>query len=109
MNLQRGKDMMLERLSRKRGYNISQVRQFIEENYILNWKQFKVLEQGRERCVLNKDIEGDCLSVVAVVYKGDKRLLRLLVVTNDSFKMHGENNKGKPELWQEFIVNTKTL
>ena len=67
-----------------------------------------MLEDGRERRVLKRDLTEEYLSVVAVVYKNNKRLLRLLVVTNTQFKMHGENNQGKLELWQNYINKEET-
>ncbi|MBQ7880513.1 MAG: hypothetical protein IJ358_01550 [Clostridia bacterium] len=50
------------------------------------------------------DFNHSRLSVVAVLYKGDKREIRWLCVSNLYFSVNGEDNEGKTKIWKELVA-----
>jgi len=83
-------------------YTLQDVKDYLYENYELDWKNFKVLDGETMRGVRQKDFKIDYLSMVAVVYKQGKRVEPITIRVSDKFISVGEfgvdyNN------WQEFL------
>ena len=97
----------------KRNYKLKDVYEYLKEYYNLEWKQFQIYDNDKERGIRINDFDGNwCtnLSVVAVVYKGSTRILIWLNVSNQDLRILGSSSnllKGiaQPRVsWQDFLV-----
>lgn len=96
----------------KRKYKLKDVYDYLKEYYNLDWKLFQIRDEDEERGVRVSDFKGNsknCLSVVAIVYKGTTRILIWLSVSNQDLGILGSSSpmlKGisQPRVtWQDYL------
>ena len=92
-----------------REYKIQDVQAFIKDYYGYEWRGFRILEDGKARTPRAWDFKGDYFSMVAILFKNNKRFVRLVEVSNVIFKIHGENNVLAHEKWQEALEQRHTI
>ena len=86
-----------------RNYKLQDIKDFVFAEYELDWKGFKVLDDNRVRTVRAMDFDGDRLSVAALVFKNERKVLpRLIVATNEYISVSGHG--ARIDDWQEFLA-----
>jgi len=88
----------------KREYKLKHIQDFIKEYYGYDWIDFKVIENKQERRPRMCDFKNSYFSAVVILFKDNKRCVRLLECSNVRFKIHGENNTFASERWQELLA-----
>ncbi len=87
-----------------RRYKLQDVYDYILEYYNLEWKDFKIHDNGRVRSVRISDYRGDKLKVTAILTKGLSRSIVILQVDNENLILNGvKQSKVK---WSDYL-NTK--
>ena len=87
----------------KRDYKLRHVQKFIKLHYGYDWRDFKVIENKQERRPRMCDFKNSYFSAVVILFKDNKRCVRLLECGNVRFKIHGEDNLAAGVEWLKFL------
>ena len=87
----------------KRDYKLRHVQKFIKLHYGYDWIDFKVIENKQERRPRMCDFKNSYFSAVVILFKDNKRCVRLLECSNARLKIHGENNVTPGVEWLTFF------
>lgn len=97
----------------RRLYNLQDIYDFLKDYYNLEWRDFRILEQGCARPFKMTDFKKSQVSVPALLQSDEcKDEICWLTISNRYFVVygHGENNrnKTKTKLWQAYLAKKYT-
>ena len=90
----------------QRKYDFYDVKQFLKDQYNIDWKGFRIFDIDKIRKVRLSDIKGEknYLRIVVLVNENEAEDMIFVEVTNNSFRVVSNNiNNNKSKLWKEFI------
>ena len=90
----------------QRKYDFYDVKQFLKDQYNIDWKGFRIFDIDKIRKVRLSDIKGEnnYLRIVVPVNENEAEDMIFVEVTNNSFRVVSNNiNNNKSKLWKEFI------
>ena len=93
----------------QRKYDFYDVKQFLKDQYNIEWKGFRIFDIDKIRKVRLSDIKGEnnYLRIVVPVNENEAEDMIFVEVTNNSFRVVSNNiNNNKSKLWKE-LINSK--
>ena len=93
----------------QRKYDFYDVKQFLKDQYNIDWKGFRIFDIDKIRKVRLSDIKGEnnYLRIVVLVNENEAEDMIFVEVTNNSFRVVSNNiNNNKSKLWKE-LINSK--
>jgi hypothetical protein len=93
----------------QRKYDFYDVKQFLKDQYNIDWKGFRIFDIDKIRKVRLSDIKGEnnYLRIVVPVNENEAEDMIFVEVTNNSFRVVSNNiNNNKSKLWKE-LINSK--
>ena len=93
----------------ERKYDFYDVKQFLKDQYNIDWKGFRIFDMDKIRKVRLSDVKGENSYLRIIVPVNDNGIedMVFVEVTNNTFRVVNDNiHDNKSKLWEE-LVNSK--
>ena len=87
----------------KRLFTLQDIKDFLMQEYELDWRNFEVLQNGHRYSLRELDVKKQELVIQVFVYRNSKLEINRLYVSNKSFTMFGNNTQAKLRKWRNLM------